>query len=216
MAAKRRPGDDAGSSPKRAKNGFTIGPANLPDGTHKRKVQKIKKELIHKVKLKKEYARLKAREAEALTPRKSVYEREEEADGQGDMTAKAEPEPNLELHPDRLRMLGSAEREEPNQRPERRQRRPRPMPFGKEMELAQKKKEEGEARRATREEAAKERAQKLAERDRVRKKMAKARGGPTGQRKLGRESIVLLARAEKLMGRSGSGALGATRNFSSR
>ena len=84
---------------------------------------------------------------------------------------------------------------------ERRQRRPRPQPFQKESALAEKKRQEAEARQRAREEADKERARKAAERERFRKTMAKARG-PNGQRKLGRESTVLLAKAQRLMGKT--------------
>ncbi|KAI5284581.1 hypothetical protein KEM52_002846, partial [Ascosphaera acerosa] len=35
---------------KRKGKGFSVGPANLPDGTYRRKVTKIKEDLIHKAK----------------------------------------------------------------------------------------------------------------------------------------------------------------------
>jgi hypothetical protein len=76
------------------------------------------------------------------------------------------------------------------------------MPFKKESEVARKNKEEAEARHMAREEAEKQRTIKLAERERFRKTMAKARGGPDGKRKLGRESTVLLAKAQRLMGKT--------------
>lgn len=76
------------------------------------------------------------------------------------------------------------------------------MPFQKESEVAKQKKEEAEARQRAREEAEKERATKIAERERFRKTMAKARGGPNGKRKLGRESTVLLAKAQRIMGKT--------------
>ena len=43
---------------KKAKGGFKVGPANLPDGTYKRKNQQIKESLIQRAQIKKEYARL--------------------------------------------------------------------------------------------------------------------------------------------------------------
>ncbi|KAI8941756.1 hypothetical protein NX059_002960 [Plenodomus lindquistii] len=204
MGSKRPHEDDAKSSSKKQKKGFQIGPANLPDGTHRRKVQKIKKDLIHKAKVKKEYAKLKAREeTDTTAPRKSVYERAQQDHDEHHEPAEPVPEPTLEPHPDRVKMLEDAEPEDaPQQRTERRQRRARPMPFQKEAELAQKKKEEAEARQAARDAALKERAQKQAERERFRKTMAKARGGPNGQRKLGKESTVLLAKAQRLMGKT--------------
>lgn len=50
MGTKRKHGEgEAGSDPaetsKKARKGFTVGPANLPDGTHKRKGMDL---LIHK------------------------------------------------------------------------------------------------------------------------------------------------------------------------
>jgi hypothetical protein len=93
---------------------------------------------------------------------------------------------------------------EPKHKPifERQQRRPRPQPYAKESEMARRDKEEADARQRDRDEANKERAAKLAERERFRKTMAKARGGPNGQRKLGKESTVLLAKVQKLMGKT--------------
>lgn len=215
MAQKRSHEDDSRNASKKQKKGFLIGPANLPDGTHRRKglhvpqhcssrtdthaVQKIKKDLIHKAKLKKQYAKLKSRE-EDDTARKSVYDREHDTqDDAADEPSEPAPEPNLEPHPDRLRMLEEKSLEPVDQPPRRRQR---PQPFQRETEVARKKKEEFEARQKAREEADKECANKLAERERFRKAMAKARGGPNGQRKLGRESTVLLAKAQRLMGKT--------------
>lgn len=166
-------------------------------------MQKIKKDLIHKAKLKKEYAKLKAREeTDDATPRKSVYDCED-AGSDDEQPTEPAAEISLEPHPDRVRMLEEdAPDDENKQRPERRQRRARAQPFRKEVDIAQKKKEEAEARQKAREEADKERARKTAERERIRKTMAKARGGPNGQRKLGRESSVLLAKAQRLMGKT--------------
>ncbi|CAG5153330.1 uncharacterized protein ALTATR162_LOCUS3132 [Alternaria atra] len=209
MGAKRPHEGDAKSFVKKQKSRFAIGPANLPDGTHRRKIEKIKKGLISKAKLKKQYAKLKAREEnEETTPRKSVYDREsvhdneDEDENENKESTEPVPEPTLEPHPDRVAMLEEKSPEpEPRQNFERRQRRPRPQPFLKETEVAQKKREEIEARQKAREEADKERAKKIAERERFRKTMAKARG-PNGQRKLGRESTVLLAKAQRLMGKT--------------
>ncbi|KAH6629319.1 hypothetical protein C7974DRAFT_184607 [Boeremia exigua] len=201
MAEKRAHDGEASRSVKKQKKGFQIGPANLPDGTHRRKVKKIKEDIIYKSKLKKQYAKLKAREAdEADAPRKSVYEREAEANPDNDEPVEIIPEPTLEPHPERVKMLEEPEKETPNF--ERRQRRARPQPYEKEAEMARKKQEQTEAREKARAEADKERTKKIAERERFRKAMAKARGGPNGQRKLGRESQVLLEKAQRLMGKS--------------
>jgi hypothetical protein len=181
-----------------------LAPATLTDHGV---VQKIKKDLIHKAKVKKEYAKLKARE-DGTTSR-SVYDREDDRDA-ADTPTEPTPEPTLDPHPDRVKMLEEPSRElEPQseqfERAERRKRekRPRPEPFKKEAEVARKNEQEAEARRKAREEAEKERARKIAERERFRKVMAKARkGGPNGQRKLGKESTVLLEKAKRIMGKT--------------
>jgi cell division protein FtsI/penicillin-binding protein 2 len=202
MAEKRAHDAESSKPAKKAKKGFQIGPANLPDGTHRRKVKKIKEDIIYKAKLKKQYAKLKAREGDSEeAPRKSVYDREAEkiANDDNDDSAEPVPEATLEPHPDRVKMLEEPEKETPTF--ERRQRRTRLDPFQKEAEIARKKKEQSEARQKARGDADRERTKKIAERERFRKAMAKARGGPNGQRKLGRESKVLLEKAQRLMGK---------------
>ncbi|KZM27974.1 uncharacterized protein EKO05_0000698 [Ascochyta rabiei] len=203
MAEKRARDGDAARAVKKQKKGFQIGPANLPDSTHRRKVKKIKEDIIYKAKLKKQYAKIKSREAQAEdAPRKSVYEREAEVAADTDEPTAPVPEPTLEPHPDRVKMLEEPEKEPVVSSFDRRQRRPRSQPFQKEAEVARKKKDEAEARQKAREDADRERTKKIAERERFRKAMAKARGGPNGQRKLGRESQVLLEKAQRLMGKS--------------
>ena len=85
-----------------------------------------------------------------------------------------------------------------------RPRKPKPpkvIPFQKEAQLAQQRKEEAEARRKAIEEANQQRVLKMEERERFRKAMAKARtGGKNGQRKLGRESMVLLEKVRRVVG----------------
>lgn len=175
-------------------------------------MQKIKKDLIHNAKLKKEYAKLKAREP--TVPHKSVYDQEDDQEGASGNTeqpvdsADPLPEPNTDPHPDRLRLLErtpTPEREATvghARNHDRRQKRPRPQAYKREEELAQRRKEEAEARQRAREEAEQQRRIKLAERDKFRKTMAKARGkGPDGKRKLGKESTVLLEKVKRLTGR---------------
>ncbi|KAI0798302.1 hypothetical protein GGR55DRAFT_581998 [Xylaria sp. FL0064] len=63
--SKKRPieGDDAsGPATKKHRKGFRVGPENLPDGPWRRKVDKIKKDLIHKAKVKKAYKKIKSTE----------------------------------------------------------------------------------------------------------------------------------------------------------
>lgn len=86
----------------------------------------------------------------------------------------------------------------------RRTRKPKTAPFRIETEQAQRRKAEAEERRKAREEAETQRREKTEERERFRRAMAKARsGGPNGQRKLGRESKVLLERVKKMVGDGG-------------
>ena len=205
-----------GRQVKKPKKGFSVGPANLPDGVYRRKgkfsaqwqaspetnrstVQKIKQDLIRKAKVKKSYSKIKEREAIHTKP--SVY------------TSTPPPEENsasLELHPERQAMLEEPEHapREKNQDPDQQQqprqrkpRRPKPVPFRKEAVLAQQRREENERRRKEVEEGNRQRQEKVAERERFRKAMAKARsGGRDGQRKLGRESKVLLEKVQRMLG----------------
>lgn len=117
-------------------------------------------------------------------------------------------------HPDRQQLIeraaepgtaGEASGENLEEAPrERKQRRPKHQTFQREHEQALKRKAEAEERRKAREEAERQRKARIEERERFRKAMAKARqGGPNGQRKLGRESNVLLERVKKMVGEGG-------------
>jgi hypothetical protein len=86
------------------------------------------------------------------------------------------------------------------QSPSQPHRRTKPVPFAREAAEAQRRKEEAEARREAIEASRREREMKLEERERFRKAMAKARtGGKNGQRKLGRESKILLERVRRIV-----------------
>ncbi|KAJ1333518.1 hypothetical protein MN608_03509 [Microdochium nivale] len=52
----------ASSAAKKPRKGFRVGPDNLPDGAWKRKVDRIKKDLIHKAKVRKAYKKVRATE----------------------------------------------------------------------------------------------------------------------------------------------------------
>lgn len=197
---------------KRQRKGFNVGPQNLPDGTHRRKgryfhatsiyeadwkaVQKIKHDLIRKAKMNKSYSKLKEREpVDTAKP------------GYNPLNV-AEDEPALpELHPDRQAMISepkvathqyNTSEERPQQR---RQARPKPVPFKKEAQLAQQRRDERETQQKQYEENDRQRQAKIEERERFRRAMAKARsGGKDGQRKLGRESKVLLGKLQRIMG----------------
>ncbi|KAE8443837.1 hypothetical protein EG329_001344 [Mollisiaceae sp. DMI_Dod_QoI] len=199
MAPKRPIEDDSASSkPKKQRTGFKVGPDNLPDGTYRRKVIKIKKDLIHKAKIKKSYAKLKAREPPTDPIQAQI------------ITEASEPIPepaSQELHPERQAMLDAPEPSPPprqtqiQSRPQqRRGSKKKPAYFEKEQALAEQKKAESEARRLEFERRNKEKKEKIEEREKFRKAMAKARtGGKNGQRKLGKESQVLLARVQRLV-----------------
>lgn len=84
-------------------------------------------------------------------------------------------------------------------RPRQRERKHKSKPFVREHEAAERRKAEAEARQKAREEAKRQRLLKIEERERFRRAMAKARaGGKNGQRKLGRESKVLLERVKRM------------------
>ncbi|KAL8782928.1 MAG: hypothetical protein Q9213_004984 [Squamulea squamosa] len=200
MGIKRNPGISSAtengpkSSIKKPRKGFSVGPANLPDGTHRRKVKRIKDDLVRKAKIKKSYNKIKDKGAIAA-PR---YYAEPPSP-----TVEQTPA-SMELHPARQAMLEEppdSNTSESLQLPrKRRPRRPKPIPYEKEERIAQQRNEEKEARREAAEKARMERQRKIEKRERFRKAMAKARtGGKNGQRKLGRESKVLLERVRSVV-----------------
>lgn len=180
--------------------------------------QEIKKSLIEKAKLKKEYAKVKARttadpttEGGAPAPR-SVYDNLHD-DDLAQLQQPPQKEPTTERHPDRIALIEATDRSptpEPRQQQQtepkfrqRKERKPKIVPFAREHEEAQLRKQEAEERRVAREEAEKQRQVKIEERERFRRAMAKARtGGKNGQRKLGRESKVLLERVKRIVSES--------------
>ncbi|WEW55898.1 hypothetical protein PRK78_001333 [Emydomyces testavorans] len=201
--APKRPRDDANDveiGRQKKRKGFSVGPANLPDGTYRRKVQKIKADLIHKAKIKKSYAKIKAQELAATRP-KSVYHDEPANETVSDQsTSKPAPPPaSMELHPDRQARLDSQVEERNNLPPVvnstkgrrgRRERPPKPSPFTKEMKAAQKKKDEVEARRKLRDAKEKERQAM----------MRAKRPDQFGRQRLGRQSKVLLEKVKRVVG----------------
>lgn len=216
MAEKRKrdPATAPSSDSKRPKKGFQVGPANLPDGVHKRKVKKIKESLIERALIQKEYARLKRQgklpeiQDESIpTPASAHLDQDQDQNNSSDEpAAPAQAEPPSAPHPDRqAQMNAPSPSPEPVEKPtprerQPRQRKPKHQPFAKEHAQAQARKEEAERRRQVREQAERERAMKREERERFRKAMAKARTtGPNGQRKLGRESNVLLDKVKRMV-----------------
>lgn len=208
MSEKRkRDGGDAGAKhekdKKRQKKGFSVGSENLPDGVHRRKNQAIKQALIDRARIKKDFAKLK-RNAGVADTAESIPQPASYA-----LKAADEEEPTTAPHPDRQTLI-EKEEEAPETEVERKtsletrprkQRKPKAVPFKKEYNEAQQRRIEAEQRRKAREDAMLERQGKIEERERFRKAMAKARtGGPNGQRKLGRESKVLLDRVKRMVG----------------
>lgn len=179
-------------------------------------VIKIKKDLIHKAKVKKSYSKVKKSEPlleKLLVPQpepSTIIIRAPEEPVRAPTPPKTD-EPAVELHPSRQAMLDEPEVVETpvpprntGPKPPRSERKPRtkkPGYFEKEKAIADQKKKEAEERRAEFERREKEKKDKLAERERFRRAMAKARtGGKNGQRKLGRESNVLLEKVKRMVG----------------
>lgn len=194
MSLKRqRPTDSDEKPPKKQRKGFSVGPANLPDGTYRRKTQKIKADLIQKAKVKKAYARVKAEAAQDELP--SVYTKElSEA-----QIIDSSPG-SLELHPDRQAMIDTPEAP-PSAAIPRQHRLPgrsktKPDRYAKEKEIAARRRQELVEKQQARE-----------ERERERHAMLKARRpGRDGKIKLGRQSQILLSKVQKLVGGQGTQA----------
>lgn len=87
------------------RKGFRVGPENLPDGAWRRKNTKIKHELIHKAKLKKDYAKVKAE-----------LQKERERQNKPALAAAVE-EP--QIHPDRQQRMDDEQLDRQHVNPER-------------------------------------------------------------------------------------------------
>lgn len=188
MSLKRaRPTDTSEEQAKKKRKGFSVGPSNLPDGTYKRKTQKIKADLIQKAKVKKAYAKVKAEAAQDELP--SVYSAAESETQHTDP-----PSGSLELHPDRQAMVDAPEVHyaitTPRQERLPRERKRKPDRFSKEKEVAAQRRQDLAARERAREEKEKERQAMLKAR----------RPGRDGKIKLGRQSQVLLSKVKRLLG----------------
>ncbi|KAI0012976.1 hypothetical protein F4779DRAFT_566444 [Xylariaceae sp. FL0662B] len=203
MAPKRPLESDSAAGPaaKKHRKGFRVGPQNLPDGPWKRKVDRIKKDLIHKAKVKKAYNKIKAAELAASKPASATEGNEENVNA---------TVPSPKLHPARQAMLDQDEEPEPSSPPPpssdrpprpRKQRQRKPGYFDKAVADAERKKAEAEARAQEITRRNEERNRKIAERERFRRAMVKARApGRDGKRRLGRESGLLLEKVKKMVG----------------
>lgn len=160
-------------------------------------MQKVKQGLITNAKVKSSYAKVKKREKQeaAVHNHSATIDRGE--------APPIEPA-TLEPHPDRVaiiestpsrdmqRMIDGPEAPSDQHSPRHRVRR-RPEPFAREAFLADRRKQEADSRNRDIQAA-------RAERELSRRRMAKAREtGRNGQRKLGRESKILLERVKKMM-----------------
>ena len=170
-------------------------------------MQKIKNDLIHKAKVKQSYAKIKEREAANLAARSSYYKDAEGDDNENGKEVLEEPTANLELHPTRQAMLLEPEGREHHAssegKPRQRSKRRKSQPFAKEAKLAEERKEEARKRQELHEENNRTRQQRIEGRERHRRALAKARQvGKNGQRKLGRESKILLEKVQQLVAES--------------
>lgn len=177
----------------------------------------IKRNLIEKAKLKKEYAKHKQQAGDDVQPKRpSTYTttqdetqdspdehvEEEKVDKKVKAPRQSKQKPKSPSPAPAPAAVADApaENTESNLTGIHHSRRQKIIPFAKEHRAAQRQKREAEERRAAYENSQRERAEKTEERERFRKAMAKARsGGKNGQRKLGRESTVLLDRIKRTM-----------------
>jgi hypothetical protein len=186
----KRPHDNSDEKPSnKKKKGFSVAPANLPDGTYRRKATKIKNDLIQKAKVKKAYAKVKADEAKAAEEAETERQKPH-----ADIDDEAQPEgAGMEIHPERQAMLDGPTQtqqdyDDVNGFRSRQKRKPKQSRYQKELAEAEERRKQAEVRRVAREARQKERRQ-----------MAKAkRPGKDGKMKLGRQSTVLLSRIKRL------------------
>jgi len=178
-------------------------------------VTKVKKELIHKAKVKKAYAKIKAREEQAATStaKPQLALPEGGVDAPADNVAAAE-EAEEQIHPTRQLMLKDEEAAQTGALTNdeaveddtllhtsdgARRRTRRPGYYEKQLQKAEENKQAAEARRQEMARRQAEREKKIAERERYKKAMAKTRDRD-GNKKLGRESGLLLEKVKRLVG----------------
>ncbi|EAU39118.1 conserved hypothetical protein [Aspergillus terreus NIH2624] len=185
----------AAEPPIKKKKGFTVGPANLPDGTYRRKGWLWTRQIYTARTSTNAFLSFKAEEL-ASAPSKSVYETiDHDTDKDG---SSPQEQTAVEMHPERQAMLNEPEAEKapkpdhPQDRNGRRKRKPKPSAFAKEMAIAEQRRKAAEKRREERE-----------FRQKDREAMARARRPDQhGKRRLGRESQVLLSRVQRMVGQT--------------
>ncbi|KAK3294756.1 uncharacterized protein B0H64DRAFT_443802 [Chaetomium fimeti] len=231
---------DETRKPKKAKHGFRVGPENLPDGAWRRKVTKIKKDLITKAKVKKQYAKIKA-EHQKQAPAPAPEDHTQAEDGTEPTTHPNQEEdgtepPPVQIHPERQAMLDAPtsrpkpghqhqhqqqqqqqpttetdpsspthqqqQQQQPHDQKPPRRKAHRPDYYTKELAAAERAKQQAAERAAEAAAREQERQRRVAERERYRKAMAKAKTpGRDGRVKIGRESKLLLERVQRVVGR---------------
>ncbi|KAH6996120.1 hypothetical protein BKA56DRAFT_570633 [Ilyonectria sp. MPI-CAGE-AT-0026] len=204
--APKRPIETADAAPeaKKPKHGFRVGPENLPDGPWRRKVTKIKKDLIHKAKVKKAYAKIKAREQQAVPEGKSGGddEAQEEKELADQVKEKIHPTRQLMLADEDKAEENAGEREDTERHGDGQRRRTRrPGYYDKQLKKAEEQRNEAEERANEFQRRREERERKMAERDRFKRAMAKTRDRD-GKKKLGRESALLLDKVKRMVSES--------------
>jgi hypothetical protein len=170
--------------------------------------------LIHKAKVKKAYAKIKAREEQAATstakPQLALPEGGLDTHTDNAATTEAEEQ----IHPTRQLMLkdeeaaqtGALKKDEAVEDSAQlhtsdgaRRRTRRPGYYEKQLQKAEENKKAAEERRQEMARRQAEREKKIAERERYKKAMAKTRDRD-GKKKLGRESSLLLEKVKRLVG----------------
>ncbi|KAJ4158018.1 uncharacterized protein LMH87_008565 [Akanthomyces muscarius] len=188
---------------KKHRQGFRVGPDNLPDGPWRRKVTKIKKDLIHKAKVKKAYAKIKEREQKEPGDGETEQDAAAAAPEKDEQEATAAAEKEV-MHPTRELMIRDEEVAQNSAKGEHdtsdghRRRTRRPGYYDKQLALAEERQAEADRRAREREERTAQRNHRLAERDKFKRAMAKT-VGRDGKKKLGRESGILLDKVKRML-----------------
>ena len=157
---------------------------------------KIKKDLIHKAKVKKAYAKIKAQEEEQQP---GADGGDSDGRGGGDEAQTMHPTRELMLKDEEMAQAGAAsgDAEEPTIDGRRRRTR-RPGYYDKQLKKADERRTDAETRAEEVQRRREERERKMAERERYKKMMGKTRD-KDGKKKLGRESAIILERVKKMV-----------------
>ena len=213
----RKPAMVSGLALKICQTGHGVGKVCLATrqssmtNAHTCSVTKIKKDLIHKAKVKKAYAKIKAQE-HAVQQEEHLRKGQDERQVEEEQHKTDQEEKEKKMHPTRQLMLmdeGKAqagitaqEEDGPAQPVGHRRRTRRPGYYDKQLEKAEERRADAEQRAQEAQRRREERERKLAQREKSRKAMAKTRGRD-GKKKLGRESGLLLDKVRKMVADGG-------------